>query len=402
MPRINPEILVWARESAGLSQEEAVKRLGIKDARGVNPIQRLAALETGEREPSRPMLLKMSKQYRRSLLAFYLPRPPERANRGEDFRTLPRGHSESDDALLDALVRDIGARQSTVRAIIADDPDAKELNFIGSMHIRDGVSAVAASIRETLVFDRDAFRSAPTPEQAFTLLRERVEAIGIFVLLAGNLGSHHTSLDVESFRGFALADGIAPFIVINDQDSKAAWSFTLLHEVTHLWLGKTGVSGSTAGSRLERFCNDVAGRLLVSSSELDEFSRASDQDTRSLGQQIAAFASARNVSATLIAYRLLRAEILDDDAWTQLSDTFRRQWLQQRSDRRERSREQEGGPNYYVVRRHRVGKALIEFVRRNLAEGDLTTVKAGQVLGVRPKNVYPLLQPDAGRLRQAG
>ena len=44
MPRINPEILVWARETAGLTPEEAVKKLGIADAHGVVAIDRLAAL----------------------------------------------------------------------------------------------------------------------------------------------------------------------------------------------------------------------------------------------------------------------------------------------------------------------------------------------------------------------
>ena len=32
MPHVNPAILSWARETAGLSAEGAVKKLGIKDA----------------------------------------------------------------------------------------------------------------------------------------------------------------------------------------------------------------------------------------------------------------------------------------------------------------------------------------------------------------------------------
>src|SRR3546814_16138482 len=64
-----------------------------------------------------------------------------------------------------------------------------------------------------------------------------------YVLLIGNLGSHHSAIDIDAFRGFALADPIAPFVVINDRDAKTAWSFTLLHEVAHLWIGATGVSG---------------------------------------------------------------------------------------------------------------------------------------------------------------
>ena len=89
MPAVNPEILVWARKTAGLTLQDAVAKVGIRDAGGVAAIDRLAALERGEREPTRPTLVKMAQQYRRPLLAFYLNAPPQRGDRGADFRTLP-------------------------------------------------------------------------------------------------------------------------------------------------------------------------------------------------------------------------------------------------------------------------------------------------------------------------
>ena len=68
MPEVNPEILTWARETAGLTREDAVKKLSIRAAYGIEPEERLMALETGAIEPTRPMLVKMAKQYRRPLL----------------------------------------------------------------------------------------------------------------------------------------------------------------------------------------------------------------------------------------------------------------------------------------------------------------------------------------------
>ena len=87
MPAVNPEILVWARQTAGLTLGDAVMKVGIRDARGVAAVDRLAALERGEREPTRPVLVKMAQHYRRPLLAFYLTAPPRRGDRGADFRT---------------------------------------------------------------------------------------------------------------------------------------------------------------------------------------------------------------------------------------------------------------------------------------------------------------------------
>ena len=86
MPAVNPEILVWARKTAGLTLQDAVAKVGISDARGVEAVDRLTALERGEEKPTRPILVKMAQHYRRPLLAFYLNAPPQRDDRGPDFR----------------------------------------------------------------------------------------------------------------------------------------------------------------------------------------------------------------------------------------------------------------------------------------------------------------------------
>jgi transcriptional regulator with XRE-family HTH domain len=108
MPEVNPKILRRARETACLSIEEAAAKLGIDAARGVPGRESLARLEAGETEPTRPLLVKMAKQYRRPLLTFYLPEWPRTGERGEDFRTLPPEHSRRDGALIDALIRASG------------------------------------------------------------------------------------------------------------------------------------------------------------------------------------------------------------------------------------------------------------------------------------------------------
>jgi transcriptional regulator with XRE-family HTH domain len=225
MPSVNPEILSWARETAGLSLKEAAEKLGIHDRGGVNAAQRLASLEAGEDTPTRPILVRMAQKYRRPLIAFYMSNVPKKGERGQDFRTLPAGHSGAADALLDALVRDIRARQSMVRAVLEEVEEAEPLPFIGSARMGDGVDAVVISIRRRLDLDVASLRTVASAEEAFGLLRSRAETSGVFVLLIGNLGSHHTAIDLDTFRGFALADDVAPFIVINDQDAYAAWSF---------------------------------------------------------------------------------------------------------------------------------------------------------------------------------
>lgn len=392
--KVNPKILAWARETAGLTIEDAVEKLGIKSARGVAPAERLAALESGETAPTRAMLVKMASAYRRPLLTFYLAEPPKLGDRGEDFRTLPQRDQRAD-AWLDALIRDVSARQTITRAALEDE-DAQPLLFIGSMSTNDGVPALVNAIQQQLSCNVTELREANSADDLFKTLRAKVEAVGVFVLLKSDLGSHHTAIDPATFRGFALADPIAPFIVINDRDAKTAWSFTLLHELCHLWIGATGVSGAFADLEIERFCNDVASQILLPDEEFRLIFDQLDTDEPA-ADVISRFAGERYVSRTLVAYRIYRAGRISLETWQQLAHQFRDEWITGRQQRRDRDREREGGPSYYVVRRHRLGNALITLVARMLQDGTLSSTKAGKVLGVKPQNLPGIINaPAAG------
>lgn len=402
MPKVNPDILRWARETAGFSLGEAADKIALGAARGIDGARRLAALEAGEVTPTRPLLVRMSKQYRRPLLTFYLATPPQKGSRGQDFRTLPQVSSRDDEAVLDVLLRDILARQSLVRAALEDEEERPLLAWVGSATMDAGVQRLVDEIRTVLELDLAKFRAARSADESFRVLRERVEAHGTFVLLASNLGSHHTSLGLDVFRGIAVADSVAPFVVVNDQDSRAAWSFTLLHEVAHLWLGFTGVSGGTFDREIERFCNQVASEILLPAQELDELTIPVGASAAQLERVISQYAAARNVSRSMLAYRLYVRRAITEQQWRSATRAFHAQWILQRDSTRERARSAGGGPDYYVVRRHHLGGALLGTTNRLLTSGALTTVKAGQILGVRPNNVRQLMAGAGGPSRGAG
>ncbi|MER9773285.1 ImmA/IrrE family metallo-endopeptidase [Mesorhizobium sp. M0220] len=395
MPRVNPDVLKWARETAGLDLDEAAIKLGIKDLRAISGADRLAVLESGDDEPSRTLLLKMTQQYRRPLLTFYLPAPPRQAERGEDFRTLPEEYGRRDAALVDVLLRDVRARQEMVRSLLEVEDEASTLPFVGSFDMTGGAKQLAGEIAATLGFNLAQFRRGGRND-AFAYLRDLVERQGVFVLLIGNLGSHHSVLDVELFRGFALADPVSPFVIINDQDSEAAWSFTLLHELAHIWIGRTGISGSNPSTPIEVFCNDVAGQILMPDGEALREDALRGAGTDQVMARIRQLADAWQVSHSAVAYKLFRGRIIDRETWIEVSGIFRGQWLQNRAAARERNKENENGPNYYVVRRHRLGNRLVGLSARMLAEGALSPSAAGRILGVKPTNVYALTGASSG------
>jgi transcriptional regulator with XRE-family HTH domain len=114
MPKVNYQALGWAREAAGLSLSDAVDKLGIKDARGIAAVDRLAAIESGDAELSRRLLLKMAQCYRRPLGTFYMNVLPRKEDRSEDLRNL-RDRQAGDEAPIEALVSDIPASNGNTK-----------------------------------------------------------------------------------------------------------------------------------------------------------------------------------------------------------------------------------------------------------------------------------------------
>ena len=377
MPKISAEILTWARKGAGLSLEDAARAIGLS---GEKAAARLEEMEAGERDPSRPQLLNMSKIYRRPLLTFYLQAPPPKAPQTHDFRTLPEQESGSE-AILAALVRDVKVRQSLVRNALEDAEEEEPLRFVGSFDRKQGAAELADAIARTLSFDRAAYRNARTIDEAFKILRDAVETAGVFVVIMGNLGHFTSNLSPRVFRGMAIADPIAPFIVINETDARSAWPFTLLHELGHIFIGESGISGYDGEQALEKLCDDAAARFLLDSDELRTIA-AKGERLDDLVEEIGQFANACKVSRKMVAYNLLRTGIITAVIYRQLAARFdvdRLEFAQRANGA--------GAPDYYVVRRHRAGHGLIKLVDRMVAGGALSTTKAGKILGVKPTAV---------------
>lgn len=400
---INPAVLIWARETAGLSVEEAATKIGLTSGVRGTATEKLAAIEGGEREPTEGQLVKMAAVYHRPLLALYLAEPPRPAVRAEDFRTMRAPAPPQESARLDALVRDVRTRQGILRDLMEDEEDARPLGFVGSLSINMPVGQAAARIKDALKIDSDkAFRRGMRdPYDMFTELRRRTEALRIFVLLLGDLGNYLTAISPRVFRGFAVADKFAPMVVVNDQDAKAAWSFTLIHELVHIFVGNTGISGLpvtvepvTPNARVERFCNDVAGELLLPDQALVRVQRMTTADA--VLQEAEVLCKEWHVSKSMAAYRLWRAQKADADTYGEVVRILGDQWQRQRAIEREKNKANENGPNYYVVRRHRLGDALLRFVGHELRAEAVTHTTAAKILGVRPGAVEPLLSGVLG------
>ena len=397
---INPSILVWARETAGLSIDQAAAKIGLSSSKKTRAAKKLADFEEGQTKPTRSQLSKLATVYRRPLSVFYLNEPPRKGDRGADFRTLPVPFSARDDALLDALLRDVRARQDLVRTVLEDDEDAERLEFVGSLQIGRDIKAAADKIKAKLQIKRDDWTSKHKNSKGlFDDLRSKTESLGVFVLLTGNLGSHHSNIGEEVFRGFVIADDLAPFIVINEQDARVARSFTLAHELVHLFVGTTGVSAlpTTKAPRsdnehIERFCNDVACEMLLPTDLLKD--TPGIIDIEGAKEIISDLAKNRNLSESMIAYQLQRMGRIDRNIYSELCAFYEKRWRDHKQQNKERMRiSDNGSPQfYYSKRRYCLGKSLLNLVGGTLRENQLTYTAAARMLGVKPSSVQPLLR----------
>src|SRR5260370_26575007 len=78
---VKPELLVWARESAGYMVADAAKKAQMKP-------QALVMWESDIGHPSLPQLRKLADIYKRPMAAFFLPAPPTTPTPLHHFRRL--------------------------------------------------------------------------------------------------------------------------------------------------------------------------------------------------------------------------------------------------------------------------------------------------------------------------
>src|SRR5690606_8955822 len=122
-------------------------------------------IEHGAEPPGRRLLLKMTKVYRRSLLTLYLDAPPSKETLSLDFRTLPQ-RSTSQEPLVEALIRDVQARQQLIKAVLVEE-DSPHLDFISSARLTTPPAELLQSIEFRTGISRDEFRKQQNPEKAF-------------------------------------------------------------------------------------------------------------------------------------------------------------------------------------------------------------------------------------------
>jgi Zn-dependent peptidase ImmA (M78 family) len=387
-PPINAAMLEWARKRVGLSLEEAANKTKIQQSRkGFSPTERLKKWEKGEDLPSFNQLKKIAHAYRVPLITFFLPAPPVETTALQDFRTVGNHPVEKPSPEFMALRLRIESLFDTLQDIEDADPQPP-VPFVGSCTTKSPVTETVEKIREVLPWKFPPSKDIRTPRDAFNHLREGIQSQGVYVMLRGDLGSYHSEISPEEFRGIAIADKITPIIVINPNDADTAQVFSLLHEVSHIFLGTSGISNLEEGPltpephEIESYCNSVAAEYLVPERNLRQVIRKYipiPDNRENLLNLFDDCADKFKVSRMVIARRFRELNLIKQQNYWEIFEDL--EYKKTKHIKRQLSK---GGPNRNIVDKYKLGERLITRIVRAADEGMISYTEAGKILGVNP------------------
>ena len=366
--RLRPNMLVWARERAGLRIDELARKVSVKPER-VQDWERSGGI-------TMPQAERLAKATHTPFGYLFMSGPPDESLPIPDFRArggdLDSPSRPSPDLL--ETVYAMQRRQEWMRKQLIDG-GAEPLSFVGTYHANGDVSRVAGAMRSSLSLEDDWAATEPNWSLALRRLRDKAEDAGILVFFNGVVGNNTSrKLDPDEFQGFALVDGYAPLIFVNNADFKAAQMFTLAHELAHLFIGQTGVSAfrnmEPAPNATERFCDRAAAEFLVPEQEF----LAIWPEAQHFNDPYQMIARRFKVSSIVAARRALDLDLINRRTFFGFYNDNKRKAV--------RSVQSQGGGNFWNTQRWRIGQRFPAAVVRAVRRGRLSYTEAHSLTGL--------------------
>ena len=252
---VDANMLTWAVSRAGYDLDEFTEK-----------VPNLEKWINGEKKPTVKQLEAFSKKVHLPFGYLFLHEPPIENIPIPFFRTNGNQDEKVSLNVYDTILL-IQQRQDWLRDYLKDN-EFENLPFVGKFNGVNNVSAIVNDIRETLGLTENWASKLGTWEEAQKHLVETIEDKGIITVFNGVVENNgYRKIQVDECRGFVLVDDIAPFMFINNADSKSAQMFTIVHELAHIWTGHSAGFDfrklQPADDPIEILCDQVAAEFLV-------------------------------------------------------------------------------------------------------------------------------------------
>jgi Zn-dependent peptidase ImmA (M78 family) len=370
---VQPKLLKWARESANMTTAEVAAKF---NKRGED----IEAWEAGKGGPTYAQLEKLAYEvYKRPLAIFFLPDEPDEPKPRTEFRSLPDADLTFLQRRTVFLIRRAHAFQAAMEELYQGHNSADHLIWREiRLSTEQPLVAQAERIRSVLAVSPDEVRAKPNADDALKLWRQAVERNGVFVF--------KDSFKQTELSGFCLRHHQFPVIFINNSTTKTRQAFSLMHEVAHILFNRNGISRFDSlgiddlppvDRAIERFCNSVAGEILVPTTDFSVAMREWGRNPRlASDDEFAALAHRYHVSRSVILRRFLDLGRVTEEFYLRKN----KEWDAQR-----RSRGGEGG-DYYNTQGAYLSERFLHDVISQYARHAITKEEAADLIGVKPKS----------------
>lgn len=372
---VKPELLVWARESAGYaSLEKAADLIGIDSLT-------LHEWENGHDSPSLTQLRKMGQVYKRPIAVFFLAEPPRKFDAQREFRRLPgiiRGAASP--GLLQAMRWAVFRREAALELHrLTGDPLA-ELNAV--LHPHMNPEEAGRQIRELLGISWEDQIEWSSPHAALREWRTSIETRGVLVFQTPS-----SEVDLSEMRGTCIPDQPLPVILLNGADAPHGRIFSLLHEFAHILLHAGGHQTSRMEGELspEERPLEVAANAFAAAALLPEgvFRRAIEsfsQAIRADDKTLKFLAQKWKVSPETILRRMATLGLATEAAYRKKRDEWgSRVWYVA-------GPAGSGGPPMEVKTLAKDGRSYTRLVLDAYDQRLINTNAASDYLGVKPRH----------------
>ena len=372
---VNPDILRWARETAGYSVEEVVRKLKRKRI----TIETVESWENGKEFPNYIELERLAYEiYKRPLALFFFPEPPIEETPRQSFRTLPEQEIERFSPRLLFLLRQAKTMQINLDELYehvnpAQNKIIHDLKFSSNIAFPEMVNAV----REYLKIDLEVQMKWKSTTEAFRVWRKAFEEYGVFVF--------KEAFKEETISGFCFYDEQFPLIYINNSKSITRQIFTLFHELSHLLFRTGGIDTSLEGyvnllkgenKRIEMFCNRFAGAFLVPDDDFNKRIKYITVNENSVSE----LAGLYSVSREVILRKFFDRSMVNQQYYEKIIKKWEKEAKKARDNK-------EKGGTFYNNKGVYLGDSYINLVFSRLYQNRISENQLADYLGIAVKKI---------------
>jgi Zn-dependent peptidase ImmA (M78 family)/transcriptional regulator with XRE-family HTH domain len=369
---VNGAVVEWARLRSGFTYAQIGNKLRVTE-------DQIIAWEKNQAHPPFDKAQQLADFLGVPFGYLFLSSAPVEKLPIKDFRLLPDSYRPSANFL--NLINDVLLRRDWYREFLEEEKE-KPLAFVGAFTARDDPKVVAADIRSKLHISPSLRMSSYTWSDYMTSLARHADEARILVMRSSLLG-HNTSkrLSRQEFQGFAISDKFAPVVFVNTADFVTAQTFTLIHELAHIWIGQSAVSNpnpiildaprgpALSVPRIEQFCNQVAVEVLVPRLEFtDEWKTSTDREV-----MVEKLSSHFWVSTAVIVRRAYELNKIKREDFFNLLEHFKTKL---------RPRQKKGQPAYFRNIAPRVSRRVTRAVLSDLKSGRMLYRDAASILSL--------------------